>query len=70
MREERAARIRGLVDRLPPEEAQVVRLRHLEGKTLADISAIISRSPDGTAGLLKRAMKRLKEMMQGEEESV
>lgn len=66
MREERAERIRGLVERLPPEEAQVVRLRHLEGRSLADMSAIIGRTPDGTAGLLKRAMKRLRELMDGE----
>jgi len=66
MREEQAARIREFVDRLPADEAQVVRMKHLEGKSLADISEFICRSPDGTAGLLKRAMKRLRELMEGE----
>ena len=63
LRDEQARLILELIAKLPPEEEEVVRLKHLDGKSLDDISETIGRSPAGTAGLLKRAMARLRESL-------
>jgi RNA polymerase sigma-70 factor (ECF subfamily) len=63
LRKEQAEKILDLVARLPADEERVVRLRHFEGKSLNEIAELIGRTPDGTAGLLKRAMARLRESL-------
>lgn len=63
LRMERAQLILDLIARLPPDEERVVRLRHIEGKSLENISEVIGRTPAAAAGLLKRAMARLREQL-------
>jgi RNA polymerase sigma-70 factor (ECF subfamily) len=51
---------------LPPDQAEAVRLRHLEGWALADIARRFGRTPAATAGLIKRGMQALRRHMQQE----
>ena len=59
-RGEEELRLRRNLARLPPEQQEAVRLRHLEGKSLADIASLMGKSPAAAAGLLKRGLQTLR----------
>src|SRR5262249_7491070 len=48
---------------LPADEQQVVELRHLKGLGVGDIARHIGRSRTAVAGLLFRALKRLRKAL-------
>jgi RNA polymerase sigma-70 factor (ECF subfamily) len=52
----------GLVQ-LPAEQRRAVELRHLSGQTVEEISRLMDRTEDSVAGLLRRGLKRLRELM-------
>lgn len=62
-RRERLARLDEALERLPPEWREVVELRHLHGQSVPEVAATIGRSTASAAGLLRRGMKRLRELM-------
>lgn len=55
------------IEHLPPDQQEVVRMRHLEGKTLAEIMAKIGRSREATAALIKRGLANLRRQIQDPE---
>lgn len=57
-----------MLDRLPEDQRTAVRLRHLEGWKLLQIAAQLGRSEDAVAGLIKRGLKKLRELAAEEEE--
>jgi RNA polymerase sigma-70 factor, ECF subfamily len=65
MAAEESARLRAVVDSLPDDYATVVRLVHLEGRTLADAGALMGRSADAARMLYGRAMARLADRLGG-----
>ena len=68
MREERAARIDRALETLPEAQREAVRLRHLEGCSLAEIARRLDRSEAATAGLLKRGLAKLRQKLKDESE--
>jgi RNA polymerase sigma-70 factor (ECF subfamily) len=62
-REERAILIARLLSRLPPDQAEVVVLRHCEGWPVEAISRHLNRSPQAIGGLLKRGLRTLRELI-------
>lgn len=60
IRGEEADRLSVALAQLPPDQQQAVRLRHLEGRSLAEISRYFGRSESATAGLIKRGMEALR----------
>lgn len=48
---------------LPEDQQQAVRLRHLEGRSLAEIAQLMGRSRAATAGLIKRGMQSLRRQL-------
>ena len=60
MRQESAIRLAQALERLPDDQRQAVRLRHLEGKSLAELAASFERSEVAVAGLLKRGLQGLR----------
>lgn len=58
------------LEKLPPDQREAVRLRHLEGLTLAEIADRLGRSEDAVAGLLKRGMRTLRKWLKDEEQGV
>jgi RNA polymerase sigma-70 factor (ECF subfamily) len=67
IRGEEAERLSKALAALPVDQREAVRLRHLEGWTLADIAICLGRTPAATAGLIKRGMKALRRKLHGGE---
>ncbi|TWT50442.1 ECF RNA polymerase sigma factor SigD [Rubripirellula amarantea] len=63
-REDRQAVLDAL-DALPENQAQVIRMRHMDGMKLKEIAEVVDRSPAAVAGLLKRGLKTLREHFDG-----
>jgi RNA polymerase sigma-70 factor (ECF subfamily) len=60
IRGEEAERLSRALGSLPADQAEAVRLRHLEGWALADIAQRLGRTTAATAGLIKRGMQALR----------
>jgi RNA polymerase sigma-70 factor (ECF subfamily) len=73
MRQETLLRVAAALAELPEEQRRAVELRHLKGLSLNAISAELRRTEASVAGLLRRGLKKLRELMkarpQGMEES-
>ena len=63
MQGEDAVRLARTLEKLPRDQREAVRLRHLEGWSLAEISEHMGRSPSAAAGLLKRGMQALRKYL-------
>ena len=62
-REEQLARLAQALARLPKDQREVVRLHHLEKRTMSQIAEALGRSPTSIAGLIRRGMKALRTML-------
>jgi RNA polymerase sigma-70 factor (ECF subfamily) len=62
-KQERAAALAAAVEALPPDQREVVLLKHCQGVTLADIADRTGRSPAAAAGLLRRGLERLRQLL-------
>jgi RNA polymerase sigma-70 factor (ECF subfamily) len=68
MRAEELLHLTRALASLAPDEQQVVELRHLKGMAVGDIARRIGRSRTAVAGLLFRALKKLRRRLQGPDE--
>jgi RNA polymerase sigma-70 factor (ECF subfamily) len=62
-RAERASALANAVDSLPDDQREAVLLKHCHGLSLADIAAQTNRTPAAVAGLLRRGLARLRELL-------
>ena len=65
-RHERAAALATAVDQLPSDQREVVLLKHCHGLSLVDIADHTKRTPAAVAGLLRRGLARLRELLAAE----
>ena len=56
------------INALPESQRVAVRMRHLEGKSLAEIAEHLGRSSAATAGLIKRGLAAVRGVLRGESE--
>ena len=63
MRGEQAVRLADAMHDLPPDQLESLRLRYLEGWSLADIAARLERSEAAVASLLKRGLQGLRQRL-------
>lgn len=63
MRAEDAERLLRALDALPADQREAVRLRHLDGRSLAEIAESMGRSLSATAGLIKRGVQALRDLL-------
>ena len=63
IRGEEARRLSEALTLLPDDQREAVRLRHLEGRALADIARHLGRTQAATAGLIKRGMQALRRQL-------
>jgi RNA polymerase sigma-70 factor (ECF subfamily) len=61
MRRESSAELQTLLAELPDDQREAVRLKHLEGQTLAEIAAVMNKSEAAVAGFLRRGITALKQ---------
>lgn len=66
IRGENALRLAEIIHALPEDQAEAVRLRHLEGWPVDRIAEHLGRSVAATAGLLKRGLETLRKKMSQE----
>jgi RNA polymerase sigma-70 factor (ECF subfamily) len=63
---EQAMRLAAALAQLPDAQRQAVELRHLQGWSIDGISRHLDRTPAAVAGLLKRGLKQLREILQSD----
>jgi RNA polymerase sigma-70 factor (ECF subfamily) len=62
-RKEQAVRLAEALEQLPEAQREALVLQHWQGWSLAQIGEHLGRSPEAVAGLIKRGLKRLRELM-------
>jgi RNA polymerase sigma-70 factor (ECF subfamily) len=67
-RHEQVALLAQALAELPGPQGEAVMLRHLEVLPLAEIARRMERTPASVIGLLQRGLKRLRELLQREDE--
>jgi RNA polymerase sigma-70 factor (ECF subfamily) len=66
-RDEQAVCLAQALEQLPEAQREALVLQHWHGLTLAQIGERLGKSPVAVAGLLKRGLRRLRELLDGEE---
>jgi RNA polymerase sigma-70 factor (ECF subfamily) len=64
LRQEQLVRLADALAQLPEEQRTAVELRHLQGYAVPDISELTGRSVASVAGLLRRGLKRLRQLLE------
>jgi RNA polymerase sigma-70 factor (ECF subfamily) len=60
---EELLRLADSLSRLPPPQREAVTLHHLQGLTLAQLAARMQRTEPAVAGLIRRGLKTLRELL-------
>lgn len=55
--------VRQHIDKLAPDDQQVIYLRHFEGKSMREIGKLINKSENAASMMVYRAMERLREYL-------
>jgi RNA polymerase sigma-70 factor (ECF subfamily) len=67
-RNESVVRLADALARLPEDNRRAIVMRHCQGSSLAEISAALGRTPQAVAGLLKRGLAQLRDLLPDEGE--
>ena len=62
-RNEQLLRLAGALAQLPDEQCQAIELHHLQGMTLAEVARELGRTEPSVAGLLRRGLRKLRELL-------
>jgi RNA polymerase sigma-70 factor (ECF subfamily) len=63
IRQEELIRVAAALAQLPADQREAVELHHLQGWTVAEVAKYLDRTDRGVAGLLRRGLKRLRELL-------
>jgi RNA polymerase sigma-70 factor (ECF subfamily) len=64
---EQALRLAEALEQLPEAQHEALVLQHWQGLSLAEIGAHLGRSPEAVAGLIKRGLKQLRQLLRESE---
>jgi RNA polymerase sigma-70 factor (ECF subfamily) len=62
-RAEQVRRLAGALARLPEDQRAALELRHFHGAPVAEVGRRLGRSPASVAGLLRRGLERLRDLL-------
>jgi RNA polymerase sigma-70 factor, ECF subfamily len=65
MQHEQAVELARALEQLPDAQKEAVVLRHWHGRSLLNIAEVLDRTPAAVAGLLKRGLRQLREILDG-----
>jgi len=65
MQHEQAVELARALEQLPDAQKEAVVLRHWHGRSLLNIAEVLDRTPVAVAGLLKRGLRKLREILDG-----
>jgi RNA polymerase sigma-70 factor (ECF subfamily) len=63
MQREESRRLAQVLEQLPEDEREVLRLRYLEGRTLVQVCDELGRTKDAVVWLMQKGMKRLRQWL-------
>lgn len=63
-RQEQLLQLATAMEQLPDDQRQALDLKHLQGLSVSEISQQMGRTEAGVAGLLRRGLKRLREILE------
>jgi len=66
-RNEQAERLRRAIERLSAEQQEVIRLRHREGRSFAEVGAAVGKSEEAARKVWGRAVDELREIIASDE---
>lgn len=66
LRGEQAVRLAAALEELTNDQREAIRLRHLEGLSLADIAMRLGRSESAVAGLIHRGLASLRRLLEAQ----
>ena len=64
VRQEELERLAQALEQLPEDQRTAVQLQQIQNYSVAEIAKLMNRSKTAVGGLLKRGMRRLRELMQ------
>jgi RNA polymerase sigma-70 factor (ECF subfamily) len=60
MHMEKVLAVAGAIEKLPDSQGEAIRMRYIEGLSLAEIASRLGKSETAIAGLLKRGLESLR----------